>query len=599
MATTSRRVTRLQSREPSVRISERRLKPKTAVTTNKNSKKVNVSVKGKSLRVSKENVSLKNSGTIRLRSRLNRKNYCENSRLLQQFISSEQHDSVVILERLNVKDKKVPVYKAVRPSEKSPEDKNDVYDFKFDLNDTKEKASKKKGKRNVNKGKSKTIKKITRKKVTAQPKAIGHKVIKYAEPNANLSTEIAQSNPLGFVKATESSTKKYIAKKIETSKINTDIQLLKKPTNKDIGKEIEPPRVDTDIQIVEESIENAMEIMETSRPDTNVQEEITLPGKAFTEQTRKEHASKPRIISIENANNITVTKCSPNKTDDSLPFRQKNIFHNKTSLKEHNSMLKCSSLTLSPIQKTANTLDFASPWRAPTLMFSQTKHFIQSTPYKNLETHKENKETNKKSMEIKKENVEMNKENVEMNKENIEMDKENIDMNKENKGPREKERKKKKIGLRKKNAIQKKLPISENQTQEKVRAAIASKSIIQPARISLGEIKNLLQRPNNRDNIQADQTHTEVNKSGVEQKNKQLVDFINFSDTFDVLSETEKLSTIENDAPLFMDLEPSHFSKVFITNIYIQYIFVISSFINYIYLKYFSHLNIHTGENVP
>lgn len=571
MATTSKRITRLQSREPSVRISERKLKPKTAVTTNRNLRKVNVSVKGKNLRVSRGNVSLKNSGTICLRPRRNRKNYCENSKLLQQFISPNQHDSVVILEKLNLEDKKVPVYKTTKLSEKSSEDKNDVYDFKFDINDTKEKAVKKKGKRNVNKGKSKTTKKITRKKVTAQPKTVGRKVIKSPKPNANFSKEIAQSNPLESVKAIES-TKEDIIKKIKTSEINTDIQLFKKP-DKDIGKEIEPPRIEVDIQTVEKSIENTIEIMETSRAATNIQEETTLPGRTFTEQTKKNDASKPRIISIENANNIVVTNSSPN-TEDSLPFRQKNIFDNKTLLKEHNSTLKRASLTLSPILKTANTYDFASPWRAPTLMFSQTKHFIQSTPYKNLETHKESKEINKKSMEIK-------KENLEMDKENMEMDKENIDMNKENKGRREKERKKKKTNLRQKYLVQKKLPISENQTQEKVRAAVASKSIVQPApaRISLGEIKNLLQKPNNRDNIQADQIHTEVNKSIMEQKNTQLVDFLNFSDTFDVLSETEKLSTIENDAPLFMDLEPSHFSKVFITNII--YIYIILYYIIY------------------
>jgi len=78
----------------------------------------------------------------------------------------------------------------------------------------------------------------------------------------------------------------------------------------------------------------------------------------------------------------------------------------------------------------------------------------------------------------------------------------------------------------------------------------------------LGEIKNLLQKPNNDDNKQTvDQAHAETDKSLVEQKNKQLVDLRNFSDTFDVLSDSERLSNVGNDAPLFMDLEPSHFSK--------------------------------------
>jgi len=573
MASTSvsRRITRLKSRELFVKdASERKLKPRKVVTTNKISK-INTSTRDKSLLVSKKNASLKNSqiSSIRLRPRRNRKNYCEDSKLLQQYISMKQHDSMVMLEELHLEDnKKVPVYKAIEPSEKSMEDKNDVYDFKFDANDTKEKATKKKQKkRNVNMEKNKMTKK-TRRKVTAQPKTIGRKVIK-SKPDADHSVRIAQSNPLEFAKAAESA-KEDNVKKIETSEIKTDIQTLKKSVNNNIDKEIEPPRIDAEIQTVENLMEDTVENT-TPRANTNIQEKTILVD-TFVEQIEKKNTNKPRIVSIENANNIVITKSSPNNTGDSRPFQPKNIFDN-TSLKKRNSTLKDSLTmkTLSPILKTTNALDLGSPWRPPTLMFSQTKHFIQSTPYKNFETNKKNKEINKKSTETNK-NVEINKENMEINKENMEMDKENIDMNKENKGRKNKERKKKAVGLRKKHAIQKKLPISENQPPDKVRTAVVSKSIVPaPVRVSLGEIKNLLQRPNDNGDKQANQVHTEVDKSLVEQKNKQLVEIINFSDTFDVLSETEKLSNIENDAPLFMDLEPSHFSKVFTINYLLLY----------------------------
>jgi len=580
----SRRITRLKSRELSVKAApERKLKPRKVVTTNKILKKINTSTRDKSLHVSKKDASLRNSqiSSIRLRPRQNRKNYCEDSKLLQQYISMKQHNSMVMLEKLHLEDnKKIPVYKAIESSEKSFEDKNDVYDFKFDANDTEEKATKKKQKkRNVNKEKSKMTKK-TRRKVTAQPKTIGRKVIK-SKPDADHSVRIAQSNPLEFAEATES-TKEDNVKKIETSEIDTDIQILEKSVNNNIDKEIELPRIDIEIQTVENLMEDTVENMKTPRANTNIQEK-TILADTFIEENKTKNTNKPRIVSVENANNIIVTKSSPNNTGDSRPFQSKNIFDN-TSLKERNSTLKDSIVmkTLSPILKTTNTLDLGSPWRPPTLMFSQTKHFIQSTPYKNFETNKKNKEINKKSMETNK-NVEINKENMEMDKENMEMDKENIDMNKENKGRKNKERKKKAVNLRKKHAIQKKLPISENQPPDKVRTAVVSKPIVPaPVRVSLGEIKNLLQRPNDNGNKQADQVHTEVDKSLVEQKNK-LADVINFSDTFDVLSETEKLSNIENDAPLFMDLEPSHFSKVFTINYLLLYFCVRVYFLYIVY----------------
>ncbi|XP_018370684.1 PREDICTED: uncharacterized protein LOC108766109 isoform X1 [Trachymyrmex cornetzi] len=592
-AAASQRITRLKSREISAKPApEIKLKPeRKVVIINKKLKKVNVSAKNKTLHLSKGSVSLRNNRTPvrRLRPRQTRKNYCEDSRLLQQFISPKQQDSMVIVEKLkeSVEGKKVPVYKAIEP-EKFSEDKKDVYDFKFDSNDTKEKAPKKKlGKRNINKEKGKMTKRTTRKKVTA--KTSSHKIIESSKIDADPSVVIIQNDsPLEFVVAT-TSTKENNVKKIETNK---DIRTLKKLVNKNIEKEVELPRIDADNRTIE-VLDDTRDHIEAPRIDINIQEATTFSG-TFTEQVRKENTSKPRIISIENANNIIVTTSPPKKTDVQ-PFRSKNIFDNKTLSKGHDSTLRSTVLmkTLSPILKTTSTFDFGSPWRPPTLSFSKTKHFIQSTPYKDFETkkgnkeikkkimetskeimepnkenikpNKENIEPNKENMEPNKENMELNKENMELNKENMEIDKENVDMNKKNIGRRDKERRKKSVSPRKKRAIQKKLPISENQTPQKLRATVAQKSVQPaPARISLGEIKNVLLRPNNNVNGDNKQTvepmHTEVNKSLIEQK-KQLVDVVNFSDTFDMLSESEKISNVGNDIPLFMDLEPSHFSK--------------------------------------
>ncbi|KAL0102704.1 hypothetical protein PUN28_018191 [Cardiocondyla obscurior] len=580
MATTTgtefKRITRQSSRKPPVKtLPERTLKPKKVITAvKKNSKKTNISINNKSLQVTKKNVSLKSPAiATRLRLRKNRKNYCDDSRLLQQYISPKQQNSKVVLKKLTEKDK-VPVYKTITSPEKSSEDKNDVYDFKFDLNDTREKFIKKKSRKKIaNKGK----RKITRKKVVEQPKLIDK--VHNLKSNENISMDIVQ-NSLPFEVAVDVElTRKDNVDKTKTSKIGTDIPIVKKPVNKNIKRDDKLLKVIKDIPATKKSPENTGINSETSRAETNVQltEQTTLPNTSFVEQVKKKDTSKPRIISVENANNIVVTKSPPNNTEGLLPFRPKNIFDNKIALKEHNSTLKCSmTKTLSPIQKISDTIYIGSPWRPSHLMFSQTKHFIQSTPYRNFETHKEKKEVNKKTVEVNKENNEMNKNNVKMDKENVEMDKENmevdnvfmevdkenmevdkenVEMNKENISRKGKEKKAKKIGLHKK----KKKLLLKNQAVEK-------QAIPAPVRVSLGEIKNFLRRPNvdekkvDEKKIDEDEIHTKDNK--LDQKNNQLTDFLNFSDTFDIMSETERLSNInENCAPLFMDLEPSHFSN--------------------------------------
>ncbi|CAL1684731.1 unnamed protein product [Lasius platythorax] len=560
MSTTgvSTRSSRLNSRRPSTNVSERRLRSKKVITTNKSSQKIKINTRDKSLHGSKTDVSVNNSQTLsrRLRSRRNRKNYCEDSKLLQQYLPPKQQDSVVILEKLN--DEKVPIYKAKKSSERSLENKIDVYDFKYDINDTKEKVVKKKQKRKVNKQKDKMTKKTTRKKVTIQSKIISNEENKSPGLDTNPSLKPTQSNPLkSAIKLIVTESIKKDKKKIEIPRTNADIPLVKESVKDDTVKKIESSSIDTDIQIGELVEEDTEKKIETPKTNTNIETvgETSLSDRAYPEQIKKQDTKKPKIISVENADNITVFKSAPSNTEDFWPFRPKNIFDNNTSVKQKNS-LNCSLLTksLSPILKTS-TLALESPWRPPTSsMFSQAKHFIQSTPKLRFENNKEN-------MEMNKENVEMSKENMEINIENIEMNKENIETNKKNKCGREKERKKKTFH-KKYNILQKKLPT--NQTPEKVQTIDTNKHVqAVPARISLGEIKNLLQKkPDvNDDNKQAvDEAHVKVDKSLTTQKDN-LVNFLNFSDTFDVLSETEKLSNFGAEVPLFMDLEPSHFSK--------------------------------------
>lgn len=590
MSTTgvSTRSSRLNSREPCKKIVPgRKLKSK-KITINKSSQKININARDKSLHVSKTNVSANNSQPLsrRLRPRRNKKNYCEDSKLLQQYIPLKQQDSVVILEKLKdneltLKDnEKVPIYKAMKSFEKSLENKNDVYDFMFDINDTMEKASKKKQKRKINKKKEKMTKKTTHKKVTIQSKIISNEKNGSCGLDTNPSAKDMQNNPSeSAIESIVTESTKKDEKKIEIPRTDADIQIMKELEKENTVKKIASPTINTDIQIIRESVdtEDTEEKIETSRTNTDIDivgETSSSSNKVCPEQIKIQETKKPKIISVENADNITVIKSAPSNTEEFWPFRSKNIFDNKTSVKQQKNTLNCSLLTksLSPILKTTNALDVGSPWRPPTLsMFSQTKHFIQSS------TPKLKFGNNKENMEMNKENMEMSKENMKINKENMEVDKENMEMNKNNKHGREKERKKKTTFHKKHNIIQRKLPI--NQIPEKVQEIDTNKHVqAVPARISLGEIKNLLQtKPTdiNDDNKQAtDQAHVEVDKSLTKQKDKKLVNFLNFSDTFDVLSETERLSNAGAEVPLFMDLEPSHFSKVFTLLILYQYVFI-------------------------
>ncbi|XP_070158304.1 DNA ligase 1 isoform X1 [Polyergus mexicanus] len=564
----STRSSRLNSRELCKQAaSGRKLKSKKIITINKSLQKINISARDKSLHVSKTNMSANNSQPLsrRLRPRRNKKNYCEDSKLLQQYIPLKQQDSVVILEKLTSKNnEKVPIYKAMKSFEKSLENKNDVYDFMFDINDTMEKATKKKQIRKINKKKNKMTKKITHKKVTVQSKIIGNKKNESCGLDTN-PAKYTQSNPSeSAIELIVTESAKKDKQKIEIPRTVADVgQIVEELEEENTVKKIASSTINTDIEIIRESVEEETEKkIETPRTNTDIDMvgETSLPSnKVCPKQIKIQETKKPKIISVENADNITVIKSAPSNTEEFWPFRSKNIFDNKTSVKQQKNTLNCSLLTksLSPILKTTSALDVGSPWRPPTLsLFSQTKHFIQSS------TPKLKFENNKENMEINKENIEMSKENMKINKESMEIDKENME-NKKNKCGREKERKKKMTFHKKHDIIQRKLPI--NQTPEKVQAIDTSKHVqAVPARISLGEIKNLLQTKSdiNDDNKQAtDQMHVEVDKSFTKQKDKNLVNFLSFSDTFDVLSETERLSNVEAEVPLFMDLEPSHFSK--------------------------------------
>jgi len=530
-----KRSSRLRSRDHSIKVSsETKCKPRKIITVDENTQKINVSAR-------------------RLRPRQNKKNYCDDSKLLQRYVPTKQHDSLVILEKLDLNNKKVPVYKTLK-SEKSLEEKNDIYDFKFDPNDIREKPKKKKGKpkkKNVNKLGSRMTKNKTKFKKKIELSKLEIQMIKESE------SEKREDIYLNKIEAPRINTDICTIKKskkdmnqIETPEINTNIQAIEEIVSKENIEAIKTSRIKIDVPKVKESIKKIIiDEGETSQTDSIIHDigEITLPEETFMNQNRKRDTKKPKILSIENADNIVVAKTFSNVKDTVFrPFRPKNIFDNKISDRQPKNTLNSSLLmkSFSPITKISNNLDFGSPWRPPTFpMFSQAKHFAQSTPNVSIEVNNENLE------------------NIQ------EQDKENLKMNKKNKQRKNKEKRQKKFY--KKEVILEQVLTNEN--VDKIQPMLANKAVEQsaPSRISLGKIRTLLEKPdNNEDNKQVmNEVQTKVVKSFETQKEKHLVDYLNFSDTFDVMSETERLSNVDTNVPLFFDLEPSYFSKVFIIKI--------------------------------
>uniref|UniRef100_V9IHF8 Uncharacterized protein n=1 Tax=Apis cerana TaxID=7461 RepID=V9IHF8_APICE len=109
----------------------------------------------------------------------------------------------------------------------------------------------------------------------------------------------------------------------------------------------------------------------------------------------------------------------------------------------------------------------------------------------------------------------------------------------------------------------------ENNKQEKfVQSNVIIHDIKLTARLSIDEIKNKLLIKNlkeekdkecNKENILI--KNKEIKKLPIKEKKKQI-DILNFSDTFDILSETGGTSVVSSsNIPLFTDFEPSHFTQ--------------------------------------
>ncbi|XP_053986386.1 uncharacterized protein LOC128880380 [Hylaeus volcanicus] len=305
-------------------------KNQTKSITKKISKKVN---KNDSIlrQVSLKESFLNQSKIKRLRPRRNIKNYQDDDSLVNKHLSPKKRSSIVLLKEL----KTMPIYKYVSP-ETSVKNASEIYEFKFDSNDSKERLPKKrKKKRTVAK------KTVTRKKKNI-PETRNTQKGEVKEKLTNVESEV-------------------IHEKDEPLKEQICVKpLIKNPVKDDSDK------------CVKNNVALNKELTNTN-----------------AEKTTSNEIMRPTIKSIEclpNRNITLMDNSQISKSDEFKPFRPTNIFNNKF-LVQHKNMLNNSLFdkSLSPIIKSSENFDLNSPWRAPPSLFtfSQVKNVFQSTPQNN------------------------------------------------------------------------------------------------------------------------------------------------------------------------------------------------------------------------
>ncbi|XP_076656568.1 uncharacterized protein LOC143361219 [Halictus rubicundus] len=351
-----------------------------------------------SLRQTSIKESFLNQSKKLLSARQRKKTSQKDLTLLRDNLSPRSRKSLVMVKRLSIKKEKVPIYKCSLP-EHSAHDASEIYEFNFDINDSKERIPKKRRRKIA-------VKKalITKKKTIASKKQAVKKVVNKEAKTSNVplaeddvkSAAPKESNvkPTGVIieedniESTKVSSKNTKSTAI-TSKNNvrfTDVTL--KETEKKSAVELlqsgncmEPINKN---QLPENAEKNVLNNVELSK-EPLVQS--PLPKTTSTESLAENIIKKPKVSikSIHDFNNKKITMVDNlqiSKSDDFRPFRPTNIFNNKFLIQQRN-MLNNSLFekSLSPITKISENMEFNSPWRAPPVRtFSQVRNLFQSTP---------------------------------------------------------------------------------------------------------------------------------------------------------------------------------------------------------------------------
>lgn len=255
---------------------------------------------------------------------------------LRSSKNSKNSMSGISTKKLSINKKKLPIYKHVSP-EKQKENISEIYEFKFDINDSNERLPKK----------QKKI--VTKRKVTNRKKKnIPVKQVAKKKSIIKKSEEIKNSDFIEF----------ETKKKDSMEHLNIRSNILKENVVKNL------------------------------KPNIEVNKQLKNSENIIKEHTIDEITTKPTIISVKDLSDkkISIIDTSQiSNSNDFKPFRPTNIFNNKQMIQQNNTLnYSLFEKSLSPIRKSLeNSQMLCSPWRASLLTFSQVKNIFQSTPKNN------------------------------------------------------------------------------------------------------------------------------------------------------------------------------------------------------------------------
>ncbi|XP_076666685.1 uncharacterized protein LOC143368163 [Andrena cerasifolii] len=280
----------------------------------------------------------KQSRVRKLHSRQIAKNYKEDSTLIGESLSPAHQDSIVLVEKLSVqKGKKLPVYRCASP-ENPTKNTSEVYEFKCDVNESRERLTNKRKKRPV----KKTI--VGKKKKIVSDKQNVQKPEVYEEEPMNVKSKgTVEESPL-------------------RNKVSVELVV--------------------ENQLEKEPVENLEKEVKGKTEEPVAQSNV--PGDKSKEQIKAAH-SKPAIISVQDLSSkkLTIMDNFPkSNSEDFRPFRLTNIFGNKLMVPQKSTMNhSIFEKSLSPIMKPLENFNLDSPWRSPQLLtFSHVRNVFHSTP---------------------------------------------------------------------------------------------------------------------------------------------------------------------------------------------------------------------------
>ncbi|KOC64710.1 hypothetical protein WH47_00213 [Habropoda laboriosa] len=442
---------------------------------------------------------------------------------------NSKNDSTLVKERstkrVSVMKRKQPIYDCVSP-ENPKESTNEIYEFKFDINDSKERLPKKQ-----------------KRKVTIKKTLINKKKKNVVNSKRNLQE-------------TKVRKKTSITGELEKIKEKDPVESVQNKMS------VEP------LSKKEDLVENPEpDVEENPKPDVEENRDSKESENIIKEQNEDKKIMKPVILSIKKLNDKRILLKDMSQISNSAdfkPFRPTSVFNNRLTIQQKNVIN--SSLfekSLSPIMKLSENLQINSPWRAsPLLTFSQVKNMFQSTPqskkynivsknfvrslndeskqYGNILKARNNLQKNDKNMTLSSRSV------IKLNESNMEI-KNAFGFNDEDSNQDI-------------SSVEYKIINDKEEENKSIQTNLGQYNTKPTARLSIGEIKNKLLVKKLKKNVQNE--IKEIKKSPIKERNEQkIVDITNFSDTFDVLSETNETSVVDvSEIPLFTDMEPSHFT---------------------------------------